>query len=487
MLRALSAHAWTAGAALLADEAPEPVAPPPVASERDARPDVEPGARPTLGLETVLASVRSEHPLLDAADASIDAAKGRQLSARGAFDPRIRARAYGTPVGYYRYGVVDTEVRAQTLAFGMVAFAGWRLGRGNIPIYDGRLVTADAGEVRAGIELPLLRGGIIDGARANRRKADIDADIAELERSVRALELARDAALSYWDWVAASGRLLVRARQLELARARDAGLRRQIAEGNVAGIEATDNARVIATREAVVVNAERDVKVTGLGLSMFLRDRRGRPLAPDDFAPPGLVLPPRLADTELTRDVGAAHQRRPDLEIAALRIQVVDVDIRVARNARLPSLGAQAYAAKDIGDGPASITPAEVGVGLALELPIPLRTARGELATATAQSRRLTEERRFLRDRVEVEVRSAHAEMSASRRRAQIAGRQADLAETLAEAERSRLGLGDSNILVVNLREEAAADAAASAIDAIADYRKARARYQVATGVLPTR
>lgn len=76
--------------------------------------------------------------------------------------------------------------------------------------------------------------------------------------------------------------------------------------------------------------------------------------------------------------------------------------------------------------------------------------------------------------------------MAAAHRRAEIAARQIELAERLAEAERQRLALGDSTILVVNLREEAAADAAASAIDASADYHKSRARYQVATGRVPS-
>jgi len=437
---------------------------------------------PTLELGVVLASVRDHHPLLDAADASIEAARGRRLSARGAFDPRLRARGSGTPLGGYRYGGADTEIRARTVALGMVAFAGWRLGRGDIPLYYGELATADRGELRAGVEVPVLRDALVDAPRTVRSKADIDTEIAGLEREQRALELARDAAIAYWDWAAAVGRAEIRERQLGLARDRDEGVRRQIAEGNTAAIEALDNARVIAAREAIVVGAQRDADVSALALSLFLRTREGVPRVPDDGAAPRLLVTGVDEPVDVGKDADAAIERRPDLRIAAARLRSAALDVRLARNGRLPSLAVQAYAAKDLGDGPDVLRPAELGIGASLEIPIPLRTARGELATARANGRRIADERRFLGERVRVDVGTAHADMQAAHKRAAIAARQAKLAEEIATAERERFALGDSNILVVNLREEAAADAAAAAVDAVADERKARARYDFSTG-----
>lgn len=453
--------------------------------EATATATVAADTRTVLELDGVLAATLRDHPLLDAASATKEAAEGRHLSARGAFDPRLRARAAGTPLGYYRYGVVDTEVRARTIALGMVAFAGWRLGRGDIPVYDGKLATTDAGEIRAGIELPVLRDAAIDGPRAQRKRTDVEVDIATLEREAKALELSRDAAIAYWDWVAARGRAEVRTRQLRLAQDRDLGLRRQAAEGNIAEIELLDNARVIATREAIVVGAERDATVTALALSLYLRDAMGEPVIPDAFAAPHLVVSTMPADHDVQADVAAARDRRPDVRIAGARLRIAAIDVRLARNSRLPALGVQTYAAKDLGDGPDSLRPAELGVGVGFEIPIPLRTARGDLAAARAVERRIGHERRFLLERVGVEIRAAHADTVAAHRRAEIATRQASLAERLAEAERQRLALGDSTVLVVNLREEAAADAAAAAIDAVAEYRRAHARYRVATGRTP--
>lgn len=440
-----------------------------------------------LELDEVLSSTETHHPSLAGTRTGADRARGQVLSARGAFDPRLRVRGTLQPVGYYEWGTVDTEIRARTLAAGLTPFAGWRLGRGTFPVYDGRSLTARAGEIRAGLELPLLRDSAIDAPRTARRKADNGLVIADAEIQARRLELLRDAAISYWEWVAANERADIRARQLDLAKERDEGIRRQITDGNTAEIESLDNRRVIATRDVALVAARRDAQRAAFDLSLFLRDPSGAPSVPDEKRrPDNLQLPPRLAaDVDLDGDIAEALRRRPEVKLFEQRRRNAELDARLARNQRLPVLGAQAYVAKDLGEALPQLAPVELGVAVVFEVPIALRTARGDAQVARADLRRIAHEQRFLAERIAVEVRNAHVEMTAARRRAELAQTQAELAEQLAEAERARFGLGDSTILFVNLREEAAADAAASHVDALADYRKARARYQVATGRPP--
>ncbi len=442
-----------------------------------------------VALEEVFVSVQRHHPSLEAARAGIDRADGVALARRGAFDPRVRVRTLAQPFGYYEWTTLDTEVRARTVAFGMTPFVGWRLGLGDFPVYDGRLVTASGGEIRAGLELPLLRDGWIDAPRTDRRKADRGRSIARLETEQRRLELLRDAAVSYWDWIAAGERVEIRARLLELAHERDAGIRRQISDGNTAEVEALDNERLIVAREAALVVARRDARRAALDLSLFLRDPAGHPSVPSDARrPTRLEVPEALVDdVGVDEDIARALGRRPEIALLEARLANAELDARLAKNQLLPALNAQSYVAKDLGTGREALLPVEFGVGVALEVPIPLRGPRGELRAARADRKRLSRELQFAKERVEVDVRAAHVEMVTARRRAELVGKQAVLAERVAEAERARFALGDSTILVVNLREEAAADAAAAEVDAIADYRRSRARYQVATGLAPRR
>jgi outer membrane protein, heavy metal efflux system len=443
--------------------------------------------RDVVSLEDVFEAVEQQHPSLEGARAGIERAEGVALSARGAFDPRLRTRTAAQPVGYYEWASLETDVRARTIAFGMTPFVGWRLGRGNFPIYDGRLTTARGGEIRAGLELPLLRDGWIDASRANRRKADRGRSIARLEAEQRRLELLRDAAVSYWEWIATGERVEIRAHLLELARDRDAGIRRQIIDGNTAEIEALDNERLIVAREGALVVARRDARRSALDLSLFLRDPAGRPTIPSDARrPTRLELPGALVDDAgLDADIERALTRRPEIALLEARVANAEVDVRLAKNQLLPTLTTQSYLAKDLGQGTEALLPVEVGVGAVFELPVPLRGPRGELRVAKADRTRLVKDLQLAKERVGVEVRTAHLEMTAARRRAELARQQAELAERVAAAERERFSLGDSTILIVNLREEAAADAAAAEVDALADYRKARTRYQTATGIVP--
>lgn len=442
-----------------------------------------------LTVERVVANLRS-HPLATAARAGIDRAEGELVEAAGAFDVRLRARGDHAPLGYYDRSVLDGEVRARTRIQGLSGFAGWRLGAGGIPDYDLKLATLDRGEWRVGVDVPLLRDRAIDRARADERKAEASRAIARAELTQQQLELARDAVVAYWDWVTAGHRLAIRARQLELARVRDRGLRRTIGEGSVAPIEGADNARVIAQREALVLAAERDVRRASLELSLWYRDPRGEPIVPTIDELPILAAPgsPLPEESDLGAAIATARHRQPIVAAFGARLAANAIERELAENQRLPSFVATAYGSRGIGATDPRLpdrSSTAIGVGFSFELPLQRRQAEGALAIARADRQRLEAAQRFAIERLELDIRVAVAELIAARGRAVLAAEQERLARQLAEAEQQRFERGDTTILVVNLREEAAADASAARVDALGEYGKARVRFQVALGLRP--
>jgi outer membrane protein TolC len=104
------------------------------------------------------------------------------------------------------------------------------------------------------------------------------------------------------------------------------------------------------------------------------------------------------------------------------------------------------------------------------------------MRAAEAELGRIDEELRLLEDRIGVEVLDAHSAVSAAYQRAKLAEEQVTLVETLAAAEYRRFTLGDGDLLLVNLRELAAADATSERVDAIAEFFIAKARLEVARG-----
>ena len=436
-----------------------------------------------LELGEVLGAVEATDPRLVAAERKRDVADGKLMSARGGFDPKLAAYGLIQPLSYYQNGVVDVKIEQATPVWGLGVWAGWRLGLGDFPEYDGKRLTAQGGEVRVGATLPLWQGGPIDETRADIQQAKAEQRRTEAARDAKQLELEAKAAETYWKWVAAGLKLEIERNLLEIAMQRDIGLRRQIELGSVEAIVGTDNRRVVLDREARVVAAERKFQAAALDLSLFLRDGRGEPLlAGADRLPLGFPEPSTPPTIDIDAEIDAALARHPNLaEGLAVRDQA-EVEVALARNMRSARIDVSAWVAQDLGPGSETLTPTEFVALLELEVPIPLRKGRGSFAAARADLSSVEAQLRFIRDTIAVGVRDAHSELAAAYQRARLAGEQVDLAVALAEAEVRRFELGAGDLLLVNLRELAAAKAASERVEALASYWSAVAQLEVARG-----
>ena len=474
--------------------------PPEMTATRTASPSPPPAsARPSdrgferpLGLDEVLDSVADQHPLMEAADLKIEGQKGKIRKSKGAFDPKLKAKGLFQPVGYYQWQQADVLLEADTRLWGISAYTGWRVGRGFWPSYDAKKSTGSGGELRAGINVPVWNGGRIDERRAELRKAELELDGVELDRVQKRLELELKAAHAYWDWVSAGAKLEIEESLAAMADLRFDGISRQVAAGSRPSIDLVDAERQVFDRRGRVVAAERDLTQKRNKLSLYWRTGDGQPMvASDGRLPPNF---PPMQDPQgmpVESDVQAAIGRRPDLRRFQVAADKANVDLRLAKNQIVPRIDVQAYAASDFGTADPALQdsfttaindePFEFGAGVMLELPIPLRKARGAREAARADRNRTLTELRFAQESVATDVRNAHAELLAAHVRADLAKRQREANDTLAEAERKRLNEGASDLLYVNLRELYAAESAIKQVKAQADYWKALASYETAT------
>ncbi len=98
-----------------------------------------------------------------------------------------------------------------------------------------------------------------------------------------------------------------------------------------------------------------------------------------------------------------------------------------------------------------------------------------------AQLEQLINDERFARDRIAAEVRDAASALAAAHEQIQQARLNASLAAELQAAEAERLRRGASDLLALQLREQAAFDAKVTEVDALAEYFRALADYRAAT------
>jgi len=432
-----------------------------------------------LTLDEVLVAADRAFPALQAARADADAAEGELLAAQGGFDPVARVRGLSIPLGGYPSTRLDAVVEQPTPLWGAGLFAGYRYGQGAFPVYYGERATNTGGELRAGASVPLLRNGSTDRRRTALGRAEAEAQGQRESVMAQRLEVRRAATARWVDWVAAGRRLAIARAVLGLAQARDAGLAERAAVGDLPPIDRTDNLRAVLQREGAVVAARRQLEHAALELSLYLRDEVGQPVTPaEERLPEGFARP---GEASVRPSLEALWAARPDVRRLGLVREQLTLERRLAENQQLPGLDVSLAVTKDFGAGDAKLDKTEVEAGLSFEFPLPNRLARGKARSASGALLRVLEQERLLRDRAAVEVGDAESALGAARERVRLAGRELEVATELERAEWHRFELGEGNLLFVNLREVARAEAAVREVDALADFHKAEAAFRAAT------
>ena len=440
-----------------------------------------------LNLDHVLTSVHETYPLLSAVRQELMIAEAEQFKALGAFDLRLKANGLWGATGFYENHSAQAVLEQQTGVYGLKVFGGYRLGTGNFdPTFDGKRVTNHGGEFSAGVSLPLLQDGAIDDARRDLWGSAYERQIAGNTFAMRRLRFEQEAAVAYWRWVAAGRRLEVVKGLLGLADARQEGTLARVRRGALPPIEGVDHRRLVVKRQSLVIKVRREVEKTAIALSLFLRDARGVPSRPQPASLPGdFPLPPAPNLEGLATDLLRALELRPDLQQYARLRERAELDLRYANNRLLPQLDVFVAGSQDRDRRRPSVTKGEfeLTAGLEFSFPFQNRKARGQVAAARAKLDALLDKERFVRDKVEAEVRDSLSALQAAYEQASQARQVADLSAQVAEAERRRFELGASDVFRLNLREEAVAEARLGVIDALLHYWSAAATYRAAVGV----
>lgn len=439
-----------------------------------------------LALDEVTAAAERAYPLLKAAEQERAIAAADLLAAEGGFDATWKTRAAVVPVAYYDQVRIDSALERPTSLWGITPFVGYKLGSGRFAVYDGRLETLDYGEARVGVNAPIWRNGPIDRRRATLARAEIGTEVAQLSIAEQRIQVRRAAAHRYWAWVAAGRKVDVAERLLRNVERRDEAVAARVERGDLPAIERADNARAVEQRRAQLAQAERGLEQAAIELSLYFRDAKGRATPPPRSRLPRTLPELGPATTRSgSNDLAVALATRPEARRIALQLRQNAIEMRWSSNQLAPGLDLQLVGSQDFGpDNPRrpDLRKPVFEVSLLLDVPIQTRAIRGKLDAATALASRLQYQATFARDRVEADVRDAQSGIFRAAERVEAARREVMLAEQLEEAERVRYAQGDSQLLIVNLREQQTAEAELRAIDARLDQQRASADLRAARG-----
>lgn len=437
------------------------------ALEADARASAQslPAASQPLTLEALLAASRFHAPQVLEALARVRGAQGRLLTTEGAFDTLFNANIDARPTGFYDGAEAGARLTQPLANNGGSVFGGYEIARGSFPSSQSSNNTAQLGRLTVGTLFSLLRDRDIDDRRFNRAMASADIALADNDRLLVAIGVQARAIAAWNNWVIAGQRVTVFKGLLRLALDRQAGFKRQVAEGLRPAILLTENEQNILRRQTLVVQAEQTLEQSAVNLSLFWRDADGNTLVPgQQQLPRALPLPLPVAE-----DVMAALENRPDLRVVDVRIAQARQRLLLDRNNFLPRLDLKAEVNQYVGDAGLAgqaYTGTETKLGVTLSVPIQQRTARGRLDQTRAEIDGFTQRRRFIEDQIRIEIGGLSIAARQSRRLLGIAIDEQDRALAMANAERRRFQEGASDFFLVNIREEAAADAQVRRLDA---------------------
>lgn len=444
--------------------------------------------RTGVQFQEVIDSVYRSYPLLQSAMFSRNIALGQQIAASGAFDTKLKGASENGAVGYYETYRQSIGVVTPTYWGGEV-FAGYRVGRGSFQPWYQERQTNDAGEFKAGVQIPLARNRSIDDRRAELWKAGYSRNLAEPDIQAQLIGFVMESSYAYWDWVAAGEYNKIAQRILTLAEERTARIEAQVNAGLVDPPELTDNLRLVAIRQAKLADTRRKLQQTAAKLSVYLRDESGNPRLTSETDLPGFPRPRAVSDNELETNIQLALAQRPELRMLDLTRQQISIDYNNARNNLQPEINAVLWGSQDVGERTSKKgdkSPFESEASLYLDVPLQRRKARGKMTEIEGKLAQLSAKRRISADKIRIDVQVAHAALRSAWEQVAETQEALDHAEDLAARERANQEAGASDLLKVTLREQYAVESAEKHIDALklyyeslADYRAAMALDQV--------
>lgn len=440
--------------------------------------------RELLKLDDVIDSVIASYPLLRSAMFGRNIAQGDLLAASGEFDLKLKADSLNMPLGFYENyrQAVGTE---QPLFGGGSVFGGYRIGTGNFPVYYGERATKLGGEFKAGATIPLAQNRNIDDRRAGVWRGNWEVQSVEPEIQAQLIAFIQAASIAYWNTVAAGQNVRIAEELLTNATERNDGLRRRVEQGDAPEIELTDNQRLIVSRRTKLIDARRKFQQSTYKLSLFLRDESGQPRVIDEARLPREF--PRADDPSprnVDADIQSAITNRPELRALAILREQLNIDLANAQNLCLPQVDAVLVGSQDVGAAADpkkdDKSPFELEGGLIASVPLQRRKARGKSQAVEGKLAQLQAKTQFTQEKIVAEVQSASAALNAAFQQLEQAHESLELARKMEVAERRKFDLGDSNLLLVNLRELSTADAAATEVDARLNFFDAQADYRAA-------
>lgn len=428
---------------------------------QDARTGVERSARAqdagvTFG--EFYRMVREYHPVVRQARLTVETSDAEVRGAFGAFEPVFSASWDSKTLGGKRYWDEYSYKLILPTPIGADVKLGYERASGNN--LNPESVIPSGGLFSAGVSIPFGQRMWTDERRNAVTVARAARDGAEAEQRAVTNKLLLTAAKDWAGWYESERRAEIANDGVRLAEFRLEAVRRRVRAGDASALDTVEAAVELDRRTVTRLEAAATAYSARLTATAHLWDARGAPVDLSAEARPAVDGGACCVTDTLTveRALALAEREHPELGKLTAKVRQSAAARTLAAQGVLPLVSLDAAA---LGAGSASAlsySSSDAKAGLSAKLSPFLVKDRAKLAAATAKLDRDRLEVDRMRREIALDIRDALNQQRAIAQQLERQSRIVKQATLLRDGEQRRYEIGESSLLLVNLRERAVLD-----------------------------
>lgn len=424
--------------------------------------------------------VIENHPVVKMAGLQIDFAAADLMMARGGFDPKVVSDFDRKSIGgedYFNHWVSQLKVPLWggiDLKVEREQNTGARLN----PELSNR-------QTFTGFSVPVGKGLLMEERRSTLMQSKIYQNISVAEQQKMVNKIVFSGAKDYWEWYLSYQTLLLNQEAFQLAADRFNLIKEQARVGEKAPIDSVEAKITLQTRKVNLANARVDFRNSGLMLSNYMWNKAEQPLLiPETFIPPPIPSY-LLTSAKLEELIDLARNSHPEITKLILKNEQYEIQRRLARESFKPALDVDfgyldtpKYNFSDYG-----LFNSNHKLGVNFSVPLFMRKERGKMQQVKIKILENQLDRRQLSREILNEVQMAYNEAKNLEAVIGIQEEAGQLQGRLLEAERLKFSIGESNLFLINSRENKLLDIRIKIQELKTKYEKAVASLVYAAGL----
>ncbi len=441
-----------------------------------------------LSKDELLSIVREYHPVVKQADLSVERSEAAVTAARGGFDPKLAAGMERKTLDrefYYSYFHPNISIPTW---YGLELKAGAEEIAGNRVSRERTLGTTSY----AGVRWSVTQGLLFDERRATLRQAQTLVQLSEAERQQQVNTILYEALSAYWLWVKQYNYYNIYTNAVALNKQRLMMVKAEFEQGNRPAIDTVEALTQLQVYQLLQSEAQMEFRNAGYDLSNYLWLEGNQPAMLGDNIIPDTTNISLYTEMQelpsLEELVVQALNNHPKLRMAAFKIDYYDIERRLKAQYLVPKLDINANLLNKRYELPAELTVPfmenNYKLGIDFSMPLLFRKAKGEYKQARIQQQEANIERDYTALQVENKIKSYYNEVLTLKKQIELYENANENYSRMLTGELARYRIGESNLFLVNSRENKLLEASRKLFELKTKWHKSYAGMLWAAGIM---